>query len=88
MGGYKHMRRISFTMYPDDFGRITVINTIKYIIENVKEINIPDVDINTIPLAALTLKEDKTKYCIDAYAEGKMWIGGKCTEYEFNLIFA
>lgn len=81
------MKRISFTMCLDNTGRITVTNTIKYIMENVKEIYVPNVDITTIPLAALSLVEDKTRHCVDGYADGKKWIDGKCVEYEFNLIF-
>lgn len=74
-------------MYPDSDGKITVTNTIKHIMENVPQISIPDADITTIPLVALTLAEDSSKHCVEGYAEGKKWIGGKCMEYEFNLIF-
>lgn len=81
------MKKISFIML-DSNGEFTVINIIKYIMENVPQITVPDVDITTIPLATLTLAEDSEKHCIDGYAEGKTWIAGKCTEYEFTLIFA
>ena len=81
------MKRISFTMIPDENGRITVTNLIIHIKQNVQEIKVPDTDITKIPLAALSLTEDITKTCVDGYAEGKMWIGGKCREYEFTLIF-
>lgn len=82
------MKEVSFIMFPNSEGRITVTNTIKYIMENMPEITVPDVDITVMPLAALTLAEDSRKHCVDGYAEGKMWIAGKCTEYEFTLIFA
>lgn len=81
------MRRISFTICSDAAGKMTVTNTIKYIMENVKEIYVPNVNITTIPLATLSLAEDKTKRCIDGYADGKKWIDGKCVEYEITLIF-
>ena len=81
------MKRISFTMIPDENGRITVTNLIIHIKQNVQEIKVPDTDITKIPLAALSLAEDITKTCVDGYAEGKMWIGGKCREYQFTLVF-
>lgn len=82
------MKRISFIMFPDNNGKITVINTIKYIIQNVPEISVPDADITTIPLASLILAEDNTKHCVEGYSEGKSWNNGKYTEYQFTLIFA
>lgn len=82
------MNRISFTMKPDNEGKITVTIIIKYIIQNVPQIVVPDTDITTIPLASLTLVEDKTKHCIEGYAEGTNWHNGKCTEYQFTLFFA
>ena len=81
------MERISFTITADNDGKITVTNTLKYIMQNVPQIKVPDADITTIPLAALTLAEDNTKHCVEGYAEGETWIGGKCTEYQFTLIF-
>jgi len=82
------MKKISFTMVPDNNGKITVTNTLKYIMQNVPEIAVPNVDITTIPLTLLTVAEDNTKHCIDGYAEGKSWNNGKYTEYQFTLIFA
>ena len=73
------LKKISFTMTAD--------NDVKYIMQNVPQIKVPDADITTIPLVALTLAEDNTKHCVDGYAEGKTWIAGKCTEYQFTLIF-
>ena len=81
------MKRISFTMTPDNDGRITVTNTLEYIMQNVPQIKVPDIDITKIPLADLTLTEDSTKKCVDGYTEGITWIGGRCTEYQFTLIF-
>lgn len=79
--------RIIFTISPDENGRITVANVLKYIKENVPQISVPDADITKIPLADLTLAEDNTKHCIDGYASGKRWENGKFIEYEFTLIF-
>lgn len=81
------MERISFTMTADNDGKITVKNVLEYIMQNIPQIKVPDTDINTISLSQLTLTEDNTKHCVEGYAEGKTWIGGKCTEYEFTLIF-
>lgn len=81
------MERISFKMTADNDGKITVTNTLKYIMQNVPQIKVPDTDINTISLSQLTLTEDRTKKCIDGYAEGITWMAGKCTEYQFTLIF-
>lgn len=81
------MERISFTMTADNDGKITVTNTLKYIMQNVPEIKVPDADITKIPLAGLTLTEDRTKKCVDGIAEGRTWINGKCTQYVFTLIF-
>ena len=55
--------------------------------QNVPEIKVPDADITKIPLATLTLAEDSTKKCVDGIVEGITWIGERCTEYQFTLIF-
>ena len=81
------MERISFTITADNDGKITVKNVLEYIIQNIPQIKVPDADITKIPLATLTLTEDNTKKCVDGYAEGTTWIGGRCTEYQFTLIF-
>ena len=81
------MKRIRFTMTADNDGKITVTNILKYIMQNVPQIKVPDANITRIPLADLTLTEDNTKKCVDGYAEGIMWIDGKCTQYVFTLIF-
>ena len=81
------MERISFTMTADNDGKITVKNVLEYIMQNIPQIKVPDTDINKIPLADLTLTEDRTKKCVDGIAEGRTWIGGRCTEYQFTLIF-
>ena len=81
------MERISFIMTADNDGKITVTNTLKYIMQNVPEIKVPDTDISIIPLADLTLADDRTKKCVDGIAEGRTWINGKCTQYVFTLIF-
>lgn len=82
------MERINFTIQPDNNGKITVTNTLKHIMQNIPQISVPDADITKIPLAQLTLADDTTKKCINGYAEGKSWNDGKCTEYQFTLIFA
>lgn len=79
--------RIIFTMQPNENGKITVKNLIRYIIDNVPQINVPEGDIGTISLASLTLAENNLKHCIDGYASGKRWENGKFIEYEFTLIF-
>ena len=81
------MERISFTMATNNNGKITVKNVMEYIMQNVPQIKVPDADITKIPLATLTLTKDNTKKCIDGYTEGITWIGGRCTEYQFILIF-
>ena len=81
------MERISFTMTADNDGKITVKNVLEYIMQNVPQIKVPNADIARIPLADLTLTEDNTKKCVDGIAEGITWIGGRCTEYQFTLIF-
>ena len=81
------MERISFTMTADNDGKITVKNVLEYIMQNVPQIKVPDADITKIPLADLTLADDSTKKCVDGIAEGRTWIGGRCTEYQFTLIF-
>ena len=81
------MKRISFTMTVDDDGKITVKNVLEYIMQNIPQIKVPDADISIIPLADLTLADDNTKRCVDGIAEGATWINGRCTEYQFTLIF-
>ena len=81
------MKRISFTMTPDNDGRITVTNTLEYIMQNVPQIKVPDTDITKIPLTALTLADDTTKHCVDGYASGLKWENGRFIEYQFTLIF-
>ena len=81
------MKKISFTMTADNDGKITVKNVLEYIMQNVPQIKVPDADISTIPLVALTLADDGNKKCVDGYAEGRTWIDGKCTQYQFTLIF-
>lgn len=82
------MEIISFTMLADSNGKITVRSTLEHIRQTIPQIRIPDTDINTIPLAYLTLAKDNTKKCVDGYAEGTTWVNGKCTQYQFTLIFA
>lgn len=79
------MKRVSFTMYIDADGKITVKEILTYIIQNLPEI--PDSDIMQIPLAALALSEDNTKHCIAGEMCSKKWQDGKYTEYEIILIF-
>ena len=81
------MKRIRFIMTADNDGKITVTNTLKYIMQNIPQIKVPDEDISTISLSQLTLTEDKNKKCVDGIAEGRTWINGKCTQYVFTLIF-
>ena len=81
------MERISFIMATNNNGKITVRDVLCYIIQNIPQIKVPDTDINTISLSQLTLTEDSTKKCVDGYTEGITWIGGRCTEYQFTLIF-
>ena len=81
------MERISFTMATNNNGKITVRDVLCYIMQNIPQIKVPDADISKIPLAALTLTEDNTKKCVDGYTEGITWISGRCTEYQFTLIF-
>ena len=81
------MERISFIMTADNDGKITVKNVLEYIMQNIPEIKVPDADISKIPLADLTLADDSTKKCVDGIAEGITWIGGRCTQYVFTLIF-
>ena len=81
------MERISFILSVDSDGKITVKNVLEYIMQNVPQIKVPDADITKIPLATLTLTEDNTKKCVDGYTKGITWIGGRCTEYQFTLIF-
>lgn len=83
------MERISFILSVDSAGKITVKNTILYIMKNVPQVTIPaDIDIMDISLSMITLTKDSTKKCIDGYAEGTTWISGKCTQYKFTLVFA
>ena len=81
------MEKINFTMTADNDGKITVKNVLEYIMQNIPQIKVPDTDINTISLSQLTLAEDNIKKCVDGIAEGRTWINGKCTEYQFTLIF-
>ena len=81
------MERISFTMATNNNGKITVRDVLCYIMQNVPQIKVPDTDISTISLSQLTLTEDRNKKCVDGIAEGRTWIGGRCTEYQFTLIF-
>ena len=81
------MERISFIMATNNNGKITVRDVLCYIMQNIPQIKVPDADISKIPLADLTLTEDNTKKCVDGYTEGITWIGGRCTEYQFTLIF-
>ena len=81
------MERISFIMATNNNGKITVRDVLCYIMQNIPQIKVPDTDINTISLSQLTLMEDSTKKCVDGYTEGITWIGGRCTEYQFTLIF-
>ena len=81
------MERISFILSVDSDGKITVKNVLEYIMQNIPQIKVHDADINTISLSQLTLAEDNTKKCVDGYAEGITWIGGRYTEYQFTLIF-
>ena len=81
------MGRISFIMATNNNGKITVRDVLCYIMQNIPQIKVPDTDINTISLSQLTLTEDSTKKCVDGYTEGITWIGGRCTEYQFTLIF-
>ena len=81
------MERINFIMATNNNGKITVRDVLCYIMQNVPQIKVPDADISKIPLADLTLTEDNTKKCVDGYTEGITWISGRCTEYQFTLIF-
>lgn len=83
------MERISFILSVDSAGKITVKNTMLYIMENIPQVKIPaDMDIMNVSLSMLTLAKDNTKKCIDGYAEGISWINEKCTQYKFTLVFA
>ena len=83
------MERINFILSVDSAGKITVKNTMLYIMKNVPQVTIPaDMDIMNVSLSMLTLAKDNTKKCVDGYAEGTTWINGKCTQYKFTLVFA
>ena len=85
------MERISFILSVDSDGKITVKNTMLYIMENVPQIKIhADMDIMNISLSMLTLTEDNTKKCIDGLLEGVTWNNEKCayTDYKCTLVFA
>ena len=85
------MERISFILSVDSDGKITVKNTMLYIMENVPQIKIPaDMDIMNISLSMLTLAEDNTKKCIDGLLEGGTWNNEKCAymDYKCTLVFA
>ena len=74
-------------MHTDADGKITVKEILTYIIQNLPEIKVPDIDIMQIPLAALALSEDSTKNCIDGEIYARKWQDGRYTEYEITLIF-
>ena len=85
------MERISFILSVDSDGKITVKNTMLYIMENVPQVKIPaDMDIMNVSLSMLTLAEDSTKKCIDGLLEGVTWNNEKCayTDYKCTLVFA
>ena len=85
------MERISFILSVDSDGKITVKNTMLYIMQNVPQIRIPaDIDIMDISLSMLTLAEDSRKRCVDGLLEGITWNDEKCayTDYKCTLIFA
>ena len=85
------MERISFILSVDSDGKITVKNTMLYIMEHVPQVKIPtDMDIMNISLSMLTLAEDSTKKCIDGLLEGASWNDEKCmyTTYKCTLVFA
>lgn len=85
------MERISFILSVDSDGKITVKNTMLYIMQNVPQIRIPaDIDIMDISLSMLTLAEDSRKRCVDGLLEGVTWNDEKCayTDYKCTLIFA
>ena len=81
------MERVSFIMATNNNGKITVRDVLCYIMQNIPQIKVPDADVTKISLAALTLADDGNKKCVDGIAEGITWIGGRCTEYQFTLIF-
>ena len=84
------MERISFILSVDSDGKITVKNTMLYIMQNVPQIRIPaDIDIMDISLSMLTLAEDSRKRCVDGLLEGITWNDEKCayTDYKCTLIF-
>ena len=84
------MERISFILSVDSDGKITVKNTMLYIMQNVPQIRIPaDIDIMDISLSMLTLAEDSRKKCVDGLLEGVTWNDEKCayTDYKCTLIF-
>lgn len=81
------MKKISFIMCPDTEGKITVKEVLNYIIRNISEIKVPDMDIMQIPLVSLTLSDDNIKYCVDGQICGTKWQEGKYIEYEITLIF-
>ena len=85
------MERINFILSVDSDGKITVKNTMLYIMENVPQIKIPtDIDIMNISLSMLTLVDDSTKKCIDGLLEGVTWNNEKCAymDYKCTLVFA
>ncbi|KSV57764.1 hypothetical protein [Acetivibrio ethanolgignens] len=81
------MERINFIMATNNNGKITVRDVLCYIMQNIPQIKVPNTDINTISLSQLTLADDRTKKCVGGIAEGRTWIGGRCTQYVFTLIF-
>ena len=85
------MERISFILSVDSAGKITVKNTMLYIMENIPQVKIPaDMDIMDISLSMLTLADDNTKKCINGLLEGITWNNEKCayTDYKCTLVFA
>ena len=84
------MERISFILSVDSDGKITVKNTMLYIMENVPQIKIPtDIDIMNISLSMLTLSNDNTRKCLKGTFVGTKWNNNLCvyTEGTLELIF-
>ena len=82
------MERISFILSVDSDGKITVKNTMLYIMEHVPQVKIPtDMDIMDISLSMLTLAKDNTKKCVNGLLEGVTWNNEKCayTDYKISL---
>lgn len=60
---------ISFNMFPDEIGKITVRETLEYIRENVQIIKIPDKDLMKISLSELRIFVDREMKCTDGYVQ-------------------